>query len=267
MNFWETLAEASKKGESVALVTVVGVEGSAPRSTGARMVVWPDGRILGTIGGGNLEFRAIQAAVEAIPGGKPVRLDVHLTRDLGMCCGGATEVLIEPLLPVDRLVVFGAGHVAKPTVAMARIVGFDCVVVDEREELNTSERFPESTLHTGDPRRFAWNMAVDSRTWILIVTHDHQLDQDLLELLLEKPWAWLGLIGSKAKITKFYLRLRAAGHNPERFKRVSAPVGLDIGAVTPEEIAVSILAELVHHKRAPEKIPVAMSAAIKSFSP
>jgi xanthine dehydrogenase accessory factor len=271
---WKALIDASTRGEQVALATVVGVQGSAPRHSGARMVVWPDGRIVGTVGGGNFEHHVIAAAIEALRDRRPRRYAVHLTRDLGMCCGGAMDVYIEPQAPRERLVIFGAGHVARPTARLADDLGFAVSVVDPRDDLATNERFPNASLRVEDPRRFARGLAADPNTWILIVTHDHSLDQDLLELLLPQTWAWIGLIGSRAKAAKFFLRLRAAGMDEALFSRVSTPVGLDIGAETPEEIAVAICAELIRVRRgvtrpaAPlSEIPLAARGGARSDRP
>jgi xanthine dehydrogenase accessory factor len=259
MSFWRALDEAVAAGELVTLCTVIGVDGSAPRHAGARMLVWPDGRILGTVGGGTFEHRVIAAAQEAMRDGLPRRFTVHLTRDLGMCCGGAMDVYLEPLAPTERLYIFGAGHVARPTARLAAELGFAVTVIDEREEFATAERFPDATLHVGDPRRFARALPVDARTWVLLVTHEHQLDQDLLELLLPSPLAWLGLIGSRNKLARFFLRLKAAGVDEALFAKVSGPVGLDLGAETPEEIAVSIAAELVRTRRGVTRPPLPLS--------
>ncbi len=249
---WRALLHASEAGEAVVLCTVVGVDGSAPRHAGARMVAWPDGRLVGTIGGGRLEHVVLGQVDEVLRAGVPRRVDVHLTRDLGMCCGGAMEVYMEPVLPRERLVVYGAGHVARPTAAIALDLGFDVTVVDPRDDWNTEARFPGALRVEADPRAHARALTVDPRTWILIVTHDHALDQDLLETLLPRPFGWLGLVGSRAKAAKFFLRLRAAGVDEALFSRVSTPVGLDLGAETPAEIAVSIAAEWVRvrHGRA-----------------
>lgn len=246
---WRALLAAGEAGELVALATVVGVEGSAPRAPGARMLVWPDGRTLGTVGGGNFEHRVIQAAEEVFRTLRPRRFAVHLTRDLGMCCGGAMDVYIEPVGPVERLVVYGAGHVAHAFVPIAAAMGFHVTVVDERDELNTAERFPDAIRVVGPPRDHARGLEVDERTWIFVTTHDHALDQDLLELLVARPWAWLGLIGSRSKVAKFFVRLRQAGVPEALFSRVNAPVGLDLGAETPAEIAVAVAAELVKVRR------------------
>lgn len=254
-SLWRALADAAAAGEAVVLCTVIGVNGSAPRSAGARMVVWPDGRLLGTVGGGTFEARVTEAALESLRAGAPRRYTVHLTRDLGMCCGGAMDVYLEPLRPTDRLVIFGAGHVARPTALFAREAGWAVTVVDDRDELNTEERFFGCERVVRDPRAYARTLPGDPRTWVFLVTHEHQLDQDLLELCLPKPWAWLGMIGSKTKVARFRLRLEAAGVPRELLSRVSAPVGLDIGAETPEEIAISVLAELVRVRRGVTRAP------------
>lgn len=262
---WRELLRAMEAGERVALCTVIGVDGSAPRAAGARMLVWslPRGadspRIAGTVGGGNFERHVIHAAQEALAAGQPRRLSVHLTRDLGMCCGGAMDVYIEPIRPRDRLVIFGAGHVARPTAALARELGFAVTVVDERDDWATAERFPDTTLEASDPRAAARGLSTDARTWLLVTTHDHALDQDLIEILLPREYAWLGLIGSRVKAARFFLRLRAAGVDEALFSRVSTPVGLDIGAETPEEIAVSIAAEMIRVRRGITRAPAPLS--------
>lgn len=256
---WRVLLEAAEAGETVALATVVGVDGSAPRATGARMVVWRDGRTFGTVGGGNFEHRVTAVAVEVLQEGRPRRYTVHLTRDLGMCCGGAMDVYVEPLVPVERLIVYGAGHVARPTAEIAALLGFEVTVVDERDELCTAERFPQATLVCGDPVAHAATLETNDRTYIFVTTHDHALDQRLLESLIDRPWAWLGLIGSRAKVAKFFVRLRAAGVDEGLFARVSAPVGLDIGAETPAEIATAVAAELVRVRRGAVQVPRSMA--------
>lgn len=169
------------------------------------------------------------------------------------------DVFIEPMRPVDRLLLFGAGHVARPTALFAREAGWVVTVIDEREELLTEARFPDCERVERDPRAYARTLAGDPRGWVFLVTHDHQLDQDLLELVLAHEWAWIGLIGSRTKVAKFRLRLRAAGVSEAQLARVSAPVGLDIGAETPEEIAIAVLAEMVRVRRGVVRSPGLLS--------
>ena len=224
------------------------------------MLVYADGQIVGTIGGGAIEHRVIEAAVQAIRRGRPVRFSADLTRDLGMCCGGQMEVYIEPLPTRPRAVVFGAGHVAHATVPLLHALDFDVTVVDERDEWNTEERFPSATRELGDPRSLARAEAGGADAYFLVVTHDHKLDQDLVETLLPRSFAWLGMIGSRAKVARFLRRYQAAGMDPALFRRLSAPVGLDLGAETPAEIGVAIAAEVVRVHRRSAGAPVPMSA-------
>jgi len=213
------------------------------------MLVYEDGSIVGSIGGGALEHRAIAAAVRSIHSSMPERLVVHLTRDLGMCCGGAMEVFIEPLMTRSDIVVFGAGHVAQATAPMLDVIGFNVTIVDERPEFATTERFSSATVLNQDPLSYLRGLEHDSRAHFLVVTHDHKLDQELVEHLLTRPSAWLGMIGSRAKVARFKTRFRAAGMDESLFAKLSAPVGLDIGAETPSEIAVAIAGELVRIRR------------------
>jgi xanthine dehydrogenase accessory factor len=251
---------AMRAGAPAALVTVTRIGGSTPRSSGARMLVRADGSIVGTVGGGTFEHRVIGEALEAIRTGTPRTYAVHLTRDLGMCCGGAMEAFVEPLRVQEHLVVYGAGHVGTATARIAHALGFEVWVCDERDELATADRFPEGTrLVADDPRRHLDELPWGPHAYHLVVTHSHALDQDLLEQILPRPFAYVGMIGSRAKVAKFFLRFKAAGIDEELFRKVSAPVGLDIGAETPEEIAVAICAELVRVRRRAERPAGAMS--------
>lgn len=259
MRVLQAAADAMREGRRAALVTVIGVDGSAPRASGARMLVQDDGAIVGTVGGGAWEHRLIAEAQDAIRLGRSRRVSVHLTRDLGMCCGGAMEAFVEPLRPVEQLVIHGAGHVGTALAKLAMELGFSVTVVDERPEWLDAARLPGARLVLCDPRRALGDLPEGPLAWHLVVTHSHQLDQDLIEALLPRDLAWLGLIGSRAKVARFLLRLHAAGMDPALFSRLSAPVGLDIGAETPEEIAVSIAAELVRVRRGVRRDPVPLS--------
>ena len=170
------------------------------------------------------------------------------------------EAFVEPISPPEHLVIYGAGHVGTATARFAAQLEFTVTVVDDRPDWNAPERFPETVLRVErDPLVALSDLPYGPRAYHLIVTHSHQLDQDLLKHLLTCDAAWLGLIGSRAKIAKFFLRLRAGGADPAGFLHVSAPVGLDIGAQTPEEIAISILAELVRVRRRCDRPPIPLS--------
>lgn len=257
MKVFLAAAEAMRTGRSAALVTVVGFDGSAPRHAGARMLVYADETLVGTVGGGEWERRCIDAALQALERGTPLRLAAHLTRDLGMCCGGAMDAYIEPLATQARLHVFGAGHVGQALVEVVAGLDFDVHVYDERDEWLNDDRFTGVTAHVGDPRRAL--PVLTERDYAVVLTHSHALDQDLVEALLPQAFAYLGMIGSRPKVAKFLVRFRAAGLDEGLFSRLSAPVGLDIGAETPHEIAISIAAELVRARRGHAEATIAMS--------
>jgi xanthine dehydrogenase accessory factor len=218
------------------------------------MIVAIDGALTGTIGGGRIEKEVADAAVALLAEGhaaRPRLLRYHLTHELAMCCGGEMEVFVEPLVPEPPLIVCGAGHVARAVVPLARAVGFRPIVVDDMEELATRERFPDAAelVDSFDVRDWK-DVPLDDRTYALIVTRDHAQDQQLLEQLIGRDLAYLGLIGSRRKIELFKQRLIARGVDEKRFERLRAPVGLDIGAETPEEIAVAIVAQLIETRAA-----------------
>lgn len=228
-----------------ALATVVRSSGSTPQVEGARLLLREDGTTLGTVGGGAIEQVVLEALGRALANERPELLTRDLARDLGMCCGGRMEVFVEPLLPSPRLWLLGAGHVAKPTAALALTVGFDVQVVDEREELNTAERFPGCELCFDDPADVLARARLDERDWVVIVTHDHQLDERALASASGTRARYVGLVGSRRKVLRLVERVAAKRHGELRLDRLFAPIGLDIGAVTPEEIAVSIVGELI----------------------
>lgn len=257
MKALRALVAAQDAHRPCVLVQIVGVNGSTPRSGGARMLVYADGSIVGTVGGGELEHRLIAEALAALGENKPRRFAAHLTRDLGMCCGGAMEAFVEPFLPPERLILFGAGHVGAATAMAAAPLGFEITVVDAREEWLVASRFPPGAdLVLAEPDAALDRLPLGPRTAALVVTHAHALDQRLVEALLPRDLLWLGLIGSRAKVARFRLRLEAAGMDPALFARLQGPVGLDLGAETPEEIAVSVVAELIWRRRGARNPPL-----------
>ncbi len=250
---FDELQRRRRAGEPCVLATVVRTTGSTPRKGAARMLVGVRGEIVGTIGGGRVEKEVVDACVALLGEGasaRPKLMRWHLTHELGMCCGGEMEVFVEPMIPEPPLVVCGAGHVARALVPLARAVGFAPIVIDELEEYASPERFPDALeiVDSFDPRD--WKFPLDQRTWMVIVTRDHALDQKLLEAVIGRDLAYLGLIGSRRKIEVFKQRLVAKGVDPARFARLHAPIGLAIGAQTPEEIAVAIVAELIQERAA-----------------
>ena len=240
----EALLDLLQSGREGALATVIETTGSTPQVAGARLLLAADGRRVGTVGGGAIEQRVLEALAELTGHGHARVLGFDLAKDLGMCCGGSMKVFIEPIRQGPRLTIFGAGHVAQPTAALAASVGFEVVVVDEREELNRAERFPACRLELSDAATALRTLQPSERDWLLVVTHDHQLDTEALRLALASPARYIGLVGSRRKVYRLLQRI-VARDGPVDLRRVYAPVGLDLGAVSPAEIAVSIVAELI----------------------
>lgn len=251
MDLYAEIAQLTAEGRAFVLATVVDVQGSTPQKPGAKLVVLPDGSTRGTVGGGAIEKQIIDASLELFAAPESTRfVDTHLTHDLGMCCGGRMKVFLERHAAGARLWVFGAGHVGAELVSVAKRAGFWVCVVDEREKWASRERFPEADeLQVRPPAEYARELAGGQGCYFCIATHDHPLDQSCVEALLPKPAAYLGVIGSRRKAERFRQRLLAAGFSQEQLATLRSPMGLSIGALTPAEIAVSIVAELVQVRR------------------
>ena len=244
------LAEALARGEEVALVTIVASTGSTPQRVGAKMLVFPDGRTVGTIGGGCYENDAFWKAREAITARRPLNVKYELNDDFaqetGLVCGGQMEVFIEPVEASPDVYVFGAGHVGYFVAKMAREVGFRVHVIDDREKFANAERFGDGIDVVVDHiPTWLQAHALPPTAYAVIVTRGHTHDLDALRALTAHPLRYLGLIGSKAKVKRIFDALREEGTADESLRGVHAPIGLDIGAITPQEIAVSIVAELI----------------------
>lgn len=244
------VAEALQRGEPAALVTIIRAQGSTPQRVGAKMLVFPDGRTVGTIGGGCYENEAFWKARTAIETRQPViaryELADDVAEDSGLICGGQMEVYIEPLEPAPELYLVGAGHVSYHLARAAHEVGFKLHVIDDREKFANAERFPHAGEIVVDAIP-AWLEQADlpAHAYAVILTRGHRHDLDALRALASKPIRYLGLIGSRAKVARLTEVLEGEGVPAEQLRRVRSPVGLDLGAVTPQEIAVSILAELI----------------------
>ncbi|MGH9347955.1 MAG: XdhC family protein [Vicinamibacterales bacterium] len=244
------LAEALQRGEEVALVTITASTGSTPQRVGAKMLVFADGRTVGTIGGGCYENDAFWKAREAIRLRRPANVKYELTDDFaeesGLICGGQMEVFIEPVEPAPDVFVFGAGHVGGFLARLAHEVGFRVHVIDDREKFASAERFPQGVQVVVDdiPSWLGAN-TLPPTAYAVIVTRGHRHDLDALRALAPRGLRYVGLIGSRAKVKRVYDALLEEGMDPGALRSVHAPIGLDIGAITPQEIAVSILAELI----------------------
>ena len=244
------VAEALDRGEPAALVTIVSALGSTPQRVGAKMLVFADGRIVGTIGGGCYENDAFWKAREAITNRRPQLVHYELSDDFaqetGLICGGQMDVYIEPIEPSPELYIVGAGHVAFHLARVAHEVAFRVHIVDDREKFANRERFPDAVeIAVEDIPDWLQRTTLPAHAYVVVVTRGHTNDLDALRALAARELRYLGLIGSRAKVARIYDALGAEGMPPELLTRVHAPIGLDIGAVTPQEIAVSILAELI----------------------
>lgn len=257
--------DALEKGEPAALVTIVSTTGSTPQRIGAKMLVYADGRTVGTIGGGCYENDAFGKAREAIQTRKPLvvhyELDDDFAQETGLVCGGQMDVYIEPLEPSAELYVIGAGHVGFNLARVAHEAGFRVHVVDDREKFANAERFPSAVeIVVDDIPAWIARSNMPAHAYTVIVTRGHTNDLEALRALAPRELRYLGLIGSRAKVARIYDALVESGVPADRLQRVHAPIGLDIGAVTPQEIAVSILAELIAVKHGKEH-PAAMQWA------
>jgi xanthine dehydrogenase accessory factor len=256
---------ALERGEEAAMVTIVSTQGSTPQRVGARMLVFADGRTVGTIGGGCYENDAARKARDSLRTRKAgiARYDLSdaLAEENGLICGGRMEVFIEPLDPSPLLVVVGAGHVSQHVAGMAAVVGFRVQVLDDREAFANRDRFPTADEVTvAEIAGFLAGADLPAAAYVVVVTRGHAHDLAAMRALAGRPLRYVGMIGSRAKVARIFDALAAEGAPAEWLRLVRAPVGLQIGAVTPEEIAVSIVAELVSVRRsvAPDTAAMAM---------
>lgn len=246
MNLFSEMSQLVAAGRPFVLATVVETGGSCPQKAGAKLVVLPDGTLRGTVGGGAIEHQIVSMAKALFAEGAATKLQrTHLTHDLGMCCGGEMTVFLEKISPGEKLLLFGAGHVGKALYDLARAAGFHVTVADARPEWLSAERFPEAERLLGDPLEAAGKAALDEGSFVCVMTHDHGLDQDLVQALAKRPHRYLGMIGSQRKAEKLRSRLKELGFSASEIDGVRSPMGVAIGAQSCEEIAVSIVAELV----------------------
>jgi len=251
VELFSDIAKLVEEGRPFVLATVIDSAGSTPQKPGSKMVVLDSGETRGTVGGGAIEQQIIEAARALLNDGTQTSklIETHLTHDLGMCCGGRMRVFLEKHGAAAHLYIFGAGHVAKELAALAHKVGFRVHVTDERPEWASRERFPDAELKLENPADAARALGGGPDCFFCITTHDHPLDQACVEALLRKPAAYVGVIGSRRKAERFKLRLRAAGFSDAELERMKSPMGVAIGALTPAEIAVSIVGELISVRR------------------
>jgi len=254
MDIYEQIVQLRREGRRGAVATIVNVRGSIPSFQTAKMLVRDDGSIVGTIGGGCVEADVWQAAREVMESEKPRTLKFDLNQDpkydTGLICGGTLEVFVEPVLPPAELYIFGAGHVAFHVCRTAANAGFDVIVTDDRSSYATKERFPAAReVHSLEFDEAMRRLDPSDAAYIVIVTRGHRDDMRLLRWAVQTRARYVGMIGSKRKVIGIYKALQAEGLRADLFDRVHSPIGLDIGAVTPEEIAIAVTAELIAFRR------------------
>ena len=241
-------------GQKCALATIVEVRGSIPSYESAKLLVREDGSMAGTIGGGCVEAEVWNAAREVLETEKPKHLSFNLGQDAaydnGLICGGQLDVFVEPVLPVPHAFIFGAGHISKSLSKVATMAGFATVVVDNRESFANLERFPEAAaIHAEEYEEVFPRLNINETSYLIIVTRGHRDDMRVLQLAIGTPARYIAMIGSKRKVLNVFRELEKAGVPRSAFERLHAPMGLDIGAISPEEIAVSVVAEMIAVRR------------------
>ena len=254
MDIFEEIVELRRAGRRGALATIVHARGSIPSFESAKMLIRDDGTIVGTIGGGCVEAEVWQAAREVMEDEKPRNLTFNLNHDpkydTGLVCGGTLDIYLEPILPVQTLYLFGAGHVSANVYRAARMAGFEVVVVDDRDSYANRGRFPDAKdVYADDFERILSQLAPNHSSYLVIVTRGHRDDMRVLRWAVETPAKYIGMIGSQRKVIAIYKQLEKEGIPAEKLARVYAPVGIDIGAITPEEIAIAIVAEMIAIRR------------------
>ena len=247
------LAELEATGGTAALCTIVREQGSVPRHAGSKMVVYPDGRFIGTVGGGEMESRVIRAAQEALASGATQMLRYQLANpaagDPGVC-GGEVEIFVEPIKPLPTLLIIGGGHVGRSLAHLAKWLGFRVALSDDRPEFCNADWAPGADEYWPVPvGELAAQFRFNTQTYIVMPTRGMPLDVEALPQLLDKPHAYLGVIGSRRRWATALKRLQAKGVPAERLAHIHAPMGLELNAETPEEIAVSVMAEIIMLQR------------------
>jgi len=250
---YSEIQDSLRRGERVVVASVVKINGAAPCGVGAKMLIRVDGTSRGTFGGPQTDHKVIQAALQALQEGQTQTTHVHLDADQGEAvgsCGATLEVFFEVLRPEPRLIIAGAGYVAQALSRLAARLDFGTIVIDDRRDLADPQAFGETVqLAFGDIPQTIRELSPDEASWIVIVTRGHHLDKDALRAALETKATYIGMIGSPSKVKHIFRDLLKEGIPHERLAQVHAPIGLDLGAQTPDEIALSIAAEMVMLRR------------------
>jgi xanthine dehydrogenase accessory factor len=273
MDLFEEIVKMRRAGQRGALATIVHTNGSIPSYESSRMLVREDGSLVGTVGGGCVEADVWAAAKEVMQKEAPRKMVFNLNNeasyDNGLICGGTVEIFVEPILPQPIVYLFGGGHVSMAMAKVASSAGFAIGVVDDREAFANLQRFPMAQeIFTSYEQAFE-KIQPNASTYLVIVTRGHKEDMRVLAWAARTEARYVGMIGSKRKVISVYKALEKEGYRSEEFERVYAPMGLEIGALSPEEIAISIVAELIAVRRnadaaAHKKVSLASRSAVSA---
>ena len=248
-NWIDILKYYKDKGEAVALVTITNCLGSTPCVVGSRMIVTKNKNIHGTIGGGKLEFNAIDEAIVAISENRIVKSSVTLGPEFEQCCGGQVELIIEPMNQSPKLFVFGAGHIGVEICNMMENTPFETFLIDSREnwfsEIELKPNVHTHPVNLNDFKTFIDVVQWGKQCYVLVLTHDHTLDFEIIAMALQQETKFLGLIGSKTKRVRFNNMLIKEMNIKEGMSDVVCPIGLELGGNSPKEIAISVVAQLI----------------------
>jgi xanthine dehydrogenase accessory factor len=254
MDIYAEIAKLRKEGRRAALATIIQVQGSIPSYESSKILVRDDGSIVGTVGGGCVEAEVWAVAQDVMREEKPRRLHFNLNSnpdyDEGLVCGGSLDIFVEPILATPTLYLFGGGHVSLSISRIAEVAGFDVVVADDREAFASRQRFPGAAgLYAGPWQDTFPQLRPNDFSYVVVATRGHKGDLECLRWALSTSARYIGMVGSKRKLIEFVKVLEKEDLPAEKFGRVHSPVGLDIGALTPEEIAVSVVAEMIAVRR------------------
>ncbi len=249
INLYQIIVEIQARGECAALCTISAAQGSTPRHVGSKMLVYENGEFTGTVGGGELEHRVLDEARIAISDGKPRKLNYSMTDpargDPGVC-GGQVEVFVEPILPPEKIIIIGGGHVGKAVAHLAKWLGFRVAVSDDRTEFCTPEMNPDADeFYPVLMAELPQHVNINRQTYVILTTRGVATDVPGLPALLDTRAAYIGIIGSRRRWTMTVNGLKESGVDEQKIARIHSPIGLELQAETPEEIAVSILAEIL----------------------
>lgn len=253
-SIFNIVEEIRQKGENCALCMIVSTSGSTPLKTGAKMLVTEKGELFGTIGGGNFEKKVIENAIDLIAKQESGFFSHNLVQQHGMCCGGSINVYIEFIMKPEKLYIFGSGHVGRALAKLAENLTFEVFVIDNRKkelDMLTSKEVQKIPLPYNE---ILPHLPFDKNTYITVMTYDHQIDREILAYCMKKDFAYLGMIGSKRKVEitrKMFLSTHM--FTKKEFEEIDTPMGIQINAESPEEIAISIMAKLIEVKNKKKK--------------